>query len=85
MSEQTDFYTVKLPQPDSIYADGEWITDPERIAAIVAADQVKADAAKAAKGHDCWENVEHSLFESSRGGMQDAYHCGVCGDLLQVG
>jgi len=37
------------------------------------------------KGHDCDEHAVHSLFESDRGGLQDAYHCGICGDLLQVG
>lgn len=80
-----DFVTVRLPQPDSIYQDGEWITDPDRIAEIVAVAQAAEVVAIAAKGHDCWDNPVHSTFRSSRGGMQDAYHCGICGDLLQVG
>ena len=66
--------------PSEIYADGRWITDPTEIAAIMAEDAAEADAHRAAKGHDCWDNPVHS---TPRG--RDTYHCGICGDLLQVG
>jgi len=83
------FYKVKgLPSevggqnPDGTF----WsTTDPDEIARIVAEDEAKAEAEVARKGHDCWDNPVHSLFRSSRGGMQDAYNCGICGELLQVG
>jgi hypothetical protein len=60
------------------------ITDPERIATIMEeGDREYAEQVKA-MGHDCWEHPVHSTFRS-RGGIQDAYHCGICDELLQVG
>jgi hypothetical protein len=64
-----------------ILANGERITDQDRIAEYMAVAQAEVIVAVAAKGHDCWENPVHYLLPSGR----DAYDCGICGDLLQVG
>lgn len=65
------------------------MTFEEMTAAEVAAERERGEQERqksiAAKGHDCWANPVHRTFRSSRGGMQDAYDCGICGDLLQVG
>lgn len=58
---------------------------PDEVQAEIERGERERLATIAAKGHDCWEHPDHRLFRSSRGGMQDAYYCGICHDLLQVG
>ena len=38
-----------------------------------------------AKGHDCDEHRVHGTYLRDNGSENDSYHCGICGDLLQVG
>lgn len=62
------------------------MTDEEAKAALAEGARRQAEHV-ARKGHDCWDpaNIRHEMFESYRGGLNDAYYCRVCGDLLQVG
>jgi hypothetical protein len=77
------------PTDGSCFGEGEWhfvdITDPVVIAEMMAEDERKQAEHVAAKGHDCWDFPVHRTFRRQGGGTQDAYDCGVCGDLLQVG
>jgi hypothetical protein len=87
--EPDDFITVEIPafagevwkQVDGVFVK---LTDEER-AVEYAEAEIKHAAKVKEKGHDCWQHPVHYTFESSRGGQQDAYDCGICGDLLQVG
>jgi hypothetical protein len=87
---EQDFVTIEVPAfAGEAYRqgpDGKFVkmTDEERAVAY-AESEVRHAARVKAKGHDCNDHVVHELFESSRGGMQDSYVCGLCGDLLQVG
>ena len=58
-------------------------------AAVLKAEQ-EADEAEEAKrlaekGHDCWENVAHDLYERDNGTKNDYYYCTICDDVLQTG
>jgi hypothetical protein len=69
------------------YVDGQYVQlTPEQIAEDRRKAQEDEDARIAAGGcpHPMEEWV-HYTFESSRGGDQDAYDCGRCGELMQVG
>ena len=58
-------------------------------AAVLKAEQeaIEAEEAKrlAEKGHDCWENVAHDLYERDNGTKNDYYYCTICDDVLQTG
>ena len=58
-------------------------------AAVLKAEQeaIEAEEAKrvAEKGHDCWDNVAHDLYERDNGTKNDYYYCTICDDVLQVG
>lgn len=49
---------------------------------LMSASEVAAAQAAGACTH---ENVKHEMFPSARGGMQDAYTCNDCGEVVQVG
>ena len=68
--------------------DGMDILD--KIPAAVLKDEreaIEAEEAKrlAEKGHDCWENVAHDLYERDNGTKNDYYYCTICDDVLQTG
>ena len=68
------------------YVDGTFVkqTDEERLA-----DHARHQAEEKAliEAGGCAHDGEwvHSTFRSSRGGMQDAYYCHECKELMQVG
>jgi hypothetical protein len=49
------------------------------------ADEVEEAKRLAEKGHDCWENVAHDLYERDNGTKNDYYYCTICDDVLQTG
>ena len=49
---------------------------------ICRCEQVEPEADYCEHPTDDWV---HEFFESSRGGKNDSYHCGLCGELMQVG
>ncbi len=57
--------------------------------AVLKAEQEAEEAEEAKrvaeKGHDCWENVAHDLYERDNGTKNDYYYCTICDDVLQVG
>jgi len=55
------------------------IVEMDKKAARSRAKRVKA------KGHDCDEHLVHETYVRDNGGVGDAYYCGICGDLIQVG
>lgn len=85
----TEFYRVQPTTATEVWRVGpdgvprkltpEEVSEHNRQALVEEAERL------ATKGHDCWDHPVHSTFRSYRGGMQDAYHCALCGDLLQVG
>lgn len=83
---EPDFYVLRLRSPRNVtvYGPGDLVGHPMTEAEWLDG-KVQERQRVEAKGHDCFDNAVHSTFRSHRGGMQDAYHCGVCGDLLQVG
>ena len=58
-------------------------------AAVLKAEREAEDAEEAKrlaeKGHDCWDNVAHDLYERDNGTKNDYYYCTICDDVLQTG
>ena len=58
-------------------------------AAVLKAEREAEEAEEAQrleeKGHDCWDNVAHDLYQRDNGSKNDYYYCTICDDVLQTG
>jgi len=68
------------------YVDGEAILNKipkEVLDAEQAASKAEYQKEVQAKGHDCWDFVQHDFDPDSR--LGDYYFCSQCNEILQVG